>query len=522
MVTRSNPYIPQIYQVLPRLLALFDRDATSASCGMGDRYHWAWGLIDFGNGTMQGAAHGLAVLWKNGLWPYATERELFLQRIADIFAAAAKLTRRDGSLEEAFPHEGSYCVTALVAFDLLCALDLLKDDVSDSTASEWKATVAPMINFLLKSDETHAIISNHLATAAAALTRWHACTGCLRSERKASELLSAILHHQSAEGWFKEYDGADPGYQTLCTCYLADVHDFRPDWNLIQPLKRSMEFLIHFAHPDGSFGGTYGSRSTRFYYPAGIEQLAPLIPEANSLRSFMRTNISTMRTVTLTCMDAPNLVPMFNAYCRAATLYGKTEEDPRPELHLPAFTLRSSRSFPEAGLVVDGGLRHYTIISTHKGGVVAHFKDGKRTLSDSGVVVRRPDGKTGSSQGYRPENNLMVEEEKITVEAPIMTMPKRLPRPAEFLLLRILCCTLFRVRYFREWTKRMIVRHLITKKDEWPVMNRRIILLGEDLTVRDELSAPGRYERLENTGDFVAIHMASLGYWQIQDEEGSS
>ena len=38
----------------------FDNDQTSLSYGMGDRYHWAWGLIDFGNGTFQGAAHGLA------------------------------------------------------------------------------------------------------------------------------------------------------------------------------------------------------------------------------------------------------------------------------------------------------------------------------------------------------------------------------------------------------------------------------------------------------------------------------
>ena len=109
----SNPYLKEIRANLPRLLSLFDNDRTSFSYGIGDRYHWAWGLIDFGNGTFQGAAHGLARLWSAGLWPYPTTRSLFLERIDSIIQAASKLTRWDGSLEEAFPYEGSYCVTAL-------------------------------------------------------------------------------------------------------------------------------------------------------------------------------------------------------------------------------------------------------------------------------------------------------------------------------------------------------------------------------------------------------------------------
>ena len=35
----------------------------------------------------------------------------------------------------AFPNEGSYCVTALVAFDLLCAADLLRDDYGEEISS---------------------------------------------------------------------------------------------------------------------------------------------------------------------------------------------------------------------------------------------------------------------------------------------------------------------------------------------------------------------------------------------------
>ena len=82
---------------------MFDNDRTSASYGLGDRYHWAWGLIDFGNGTFQGAAHGLARLWHSKMWPFDTSQKKFLSRINSIFEATNSLKRNDGSLEEAFP-----------------------------------------------------------------------------------------------------------------------------------------------------------------------------------------------------------------------------------------------------------------------------------------------------------------------------------------------------------------------------------------------------------------------------------
>ncbi|HSB98821.1 MAG TPA: hypothetical protein VLE45_02820, partial [Burkholderiaceae bacterium] len=287
----SNPYLVAVRTALPRVLALFDSDRSSASHGIGDRRYWAWGLIDFGNATFQGAAHGLARLWASGLWPYDTPRERFLQRIDALFAGTRRLTRSDGSLEEAFPHEGSYCVTALVAYDLLCTLDLLRDVAGADMRARWRATIEPLAGYLLVADESHAFISNHLATAAAALARWHSLTAEPASEFKARGLFDRIMQHQSDEGWYEEYGGADPGYQSLATCYLADLHQLRPHWGVSDSLARSVDFLWHFVHPDGSFGGLYGSRCTRFYYPAGIESLAPTLPQAAALAQAMADSV---------------------------------------------------------------------------------------------------------------------------------------------------------------------------------------------------------------------------------------
>jgi hypothetical protein len=515
-LTNKNIYLSQVSQTLPRLLSLFDADQTSDSYGMGDRYHWAWGLIDFGNGSYQGAANGLAHLWKNGLWNYPTEKNIFLTRIDSLFTAAKKLTYKDGSLEEAFPHEGSYCVTALVAFDLLCAAGLLQDEVEKDMYVKWLAIIEPMIGYLIKADETHAMISNHLATAVAALVRWKKQTNEDKGEKKAKELMDRILCHQSVEGWFKEYDGADPGYQTLCTYYLADVHVNRPDYQLLEPLRRSVQFVWHFAHPDGSFGGIYGSRSTRFYFPAGFELLSREIPEARALSLYMLESIQQNTVVGLTSMDESNLIPMFNAYCRAAAEHASYADGNLPVI--PFKRLQQQVGFPGAGIFVNGGDGFYSIINVNKGGVVMHFRDNKLAVHDVGVAVKNTSGKYGSSQTFTIDNNTEITDQHITVTAAIGPMPKQLPTPFQFLVLRVLGMTMFRFSSLREWFKRVLVKLLITKKKVWPASNTRRIEFGYDLTITDSVKMPAGYSLVKDPGCFVSIHMASQGYWQIQDE----
>ncbi len=486
---------------------------------MGDRYYWAWGLIDFGNGTFQGAANGLSLLWKSGLWPHCTSQPVFMERIDAMFQGTKKLIRHDGSLEEAFPHEGSYCVTALTAFDLLCALNLMSEEIEKNMQADWMEIVRPMIGFLIHADETHGLISNHLATVVAALTRWHSLTGDEQSLVKADELLQRILGHQSEEGWFVEYQGADPGYQSLCTYYLADAHRIRPEWGLGAALERSVRFLWHFAHPDGSFGGLYGSRCTRFYNPAGIEALAPESPEALALADYMAKSIENNRVVTLSSIDEPNLIPWFNAYCWAAVLYEQRKAGDKSKLQVPCMQSTVKRNhFVQAGLLIDQGLKHYTIINTHKGGVVYHFQQGKRVVQDAGVVVRDKKGLAASTQGCCSDNPVQVNGDILTIQASFQAMPRRLPTPFQFMALRLLCLTVFRSRTLREWVKQILVKLLITGNKVLPGKNTRTITMGSALTIRDQTDLPSGFQKIENPGPFVAIHMASQGYWQVQDE----
>ena len=519
---RENPYLLETSNNLPRVLSLFDSDPTSESFGLGDRYFWAWGLIDFGNATFQGCAHGLSRLWVSGLWPYDSSEDAFFKRIQSIFAGTKSLTRKGGSLEEAFPNEGSYCVTALVAFDLLVSIDLLSEKINDVQRQEFIEIVMPLIIYLKKSDETHAIISNHLATAVAALNRWDILVGDPKSLKKAKHLLDRILNNQSKEGWFMEYEGADPGYQTLCLHYLADAHLQREDLNLLEPIRRSIKFLQYFAHPDGSFGGHYGSRCTKFYYPSGILAMAQEIPEALVLDKYMQKSISEERVVSLSSMDEPNLIPMFNSYAWSATL-AKADVGPVDEKNygnLPSERKKPFRkNFKEAGILVDRGYDHYSIINYKKGGVVYHFNQKKLNILDCGVVVRSPSGTLGSNHFSDQNQTLNINDNCVLIKHRISAMPKKLTSPFKFLVLRILCLTFFRFSSIREFTKRLLVKYLITKPKPWRIWNVREILLGENLKIIDQCDSKRGYEKVEVKNPFVPIHMASQGYWQIQDEK---
>jgi hypothetical protein len=176
-------------------------------------------------------------------------------------------------------------------------------------------------------------------------------------------------------------------------------------------------------------------------------------------------------------------------------------------------------NFPQAGLWIDRGPSHYTVISAHKGGVVYHFRNGQAALINAGVVVRDSIGRYGSTQAYDQKNIVNQNANQLEINAQIVAMPKQLPGPLQFIVLRLMSLTVFRFIWLREWIKCRLVDLLITRRTQWPVRNQRCITFGETLKIEDTIDLPPGYKQVTNPGAFVPIHMASQGYWQLQDEE---
>ncbi|WP_193370352.1 hypothetical protein [Pelagibius marinus] len=510
-------YLDDIHAALPRVLALFDTNPASRTRGIGDRYRWAWKGLDFTNGTYQGAAHGLAALLAAGLLPDWLPRESVLARIDDIFAGTARLVKKDGSLDEILPNESSYCVTALVAFDLLRTLALLRDVVGEEKRKGYLDVVSPMVRHIAESRESHGIISNHLSVAAAALGRWQMETAQDVSAPLRA-LLSFILEHRSPEGWFKEYEGADPGYQSLTLDYLADLDRVMPELGLGPKLAATMEFLSWCCHPDGSYGGLYGSRNTRFLYPAGIEELAHEVPAAAAIAGFMRQSHSDRAVVGLAAMDDPNLIPMFNSFCRAAAA---AAERPLPQAEPLPFEQDGSdlKRFDDAGLVFERSDGCYTVVNWRKGGVVQRYS-GSSSQVDAGVCARDREGHWYTGQLAGEETKIeWPSRDTLCIEGPLTKYHVSLPSPLDFIVLRILCLTAMRFRWSRDAIKRILVHLLITRRRSAKAVFRRIIRFRPAFSIEDKWVVPAEgIERVESAKAIQAIHMASQGYWQRSDD----
>ena len=287
-----------------------------------------------------------------------------------------------------------------------------------------------------------------------------------------------------------------------------------------------MRFLWYFAHPDGSFGGVYGSRHTRFFYPAGIEYLAAECPEAAALASFMQRSIAGQTTVTLSVMDAPNLIPMFNAYAWAASILESIEHVASPsdslDGNLPALRKNCVVDFPDGGLHIRGNMAGYTVVSTAKGGVLLYSdrETGKVTVN-GGVVARDTRGNYFSTQAFRRDQNAAIKANQIEVTAPFTPMHHRRPTPSGFVILRLLNITVMRSLRVGNLIKRLLVKLLITGGRPLRSVVRRTITWNEKgVKINDEwqLAKGEKLTPMEVDGDFSAIHMASKGYWQRQDD----
>src|SRR5690606_38816730 len=117
-------------------------------------------------------------------------------------------------------------------------------------------------------------LTNHQAFAALALENVHILTGEERFRRYANDRTALTLSWQHEEGWFQEYEGADPGYHTCTIDFLGKLWQKNGKDELLAPLMKAAKFAEHFLHPDGSYAGEYGSRNTYHFYPHGFELLA--------------------------------------------------------------------------------------------------------------------------------------------------------------------------------------------------------------------------------------------------------
>ena len=248
----------------PRIMGFGDRRASSDTFGCFDRYYWHYKLHDMPNARFQETALLLALLFK-----YDFTGNIFYnkQNVKEWAKAAinfwSRLRNRDGSLNEVYPYERSFCATSFSAYAITEAM--LEADLGAGIELEKTG------EWLMNNNNTD--VSNQTAAAALALYNIHTITGDKRYEAAAKKKLELLAKSQYEDGFLKEYDGYDIGYQTLTISLLARYCKKNEDECARSVLTKALKAVGGRIRGDGSYDNTETSRSTEFLYPYGFTAL---------------------------------------------------------------------------------------------------------------------------------------------------------------------------------------------------------------------------------------------------------
>lgn len=497
-----------------RALAEHDANPYSPTAGCFDRRYWAWKLVDFPEATFQRLVLPLAQLYRDPRSRFHHQPEV-LTAIRSGMSYAGRIQHPNGSFDQAFPFEQSYGATAFLLYPLLEAARLVDEHLDADERIRVQHTCRRAAEFLCANAERHGVIANHLAGAALALAAAADTFDERQFEAAAAEIVDFLLHSQSPEGWFPEYDGADPGYQTLCIDYLAAYAARRPSARLDLALQRAVEFLQWFVHPDGTFGGVYGSRRTSVVYLGGLARLAPALPIAGAMFEILATTMARADSVAPSAVDVGNLAPLLTSTVSAL---GLAQGGLGAAAPLPMATDGARADFPRAGLFVRSTPDQYAVIGVTNGGTVTVFSRASKRLllDDGGYVAECADGSRITTQATRSDRVATIEPAAIELEVSFVRMAAAVPTPVRFGMLRLLNLTVMRSIAVGNWVKRRLVGLLMTNHGEVPLRLKRRILVDDRVQIIDRIENPTALALNWMTGGrpFSSIHMASAGYSQ--------
>jgi len=494
-----------------RLLSQLNRDPATPTYGCFDRRYWAWKLVDFPEATFQRNIQSLCWFMDQ---PEIKDSVNLVESIKAGLLYTLEIQHQDGSFDQAYPNEHSYGATAFLLPDLITAYQKIKENLSQNERTFTENKLMRSADFLYKGAELHGFIANHLAGAALALLKSHQLFGDIKYKSKSNNLVDRIIETQSSEGWYQEYNGADPGYQTLCMYYLAQIFQIDHSDKLHESLERSLHFLQFFIHPDGTFGGEYGSRRTEIYYPGGIAILSSVFPAAAEMHSYMKESIRTGNTVNLIDIDMGNLAPLLSNYIAAVSI----KKSASAGSYLPIKQKEITRFFKSAGLAIIANPAYYAVLGISNGGVLKIFNKKTNILvyDDCGLLGETSNGHKFSSQITNLNNPIKWDGNIFETTSTFNKIPSQNPTPFNYLLLRTANLTLMRCRFLNEAVKKVFVKLLINKKSPIPLRRIRKIEFKQNtihITDKIERTGPIQIKTLIQGYKFSTIHMASARYF---------
>lgn len=500
-------YSDAVLAAIPRIVGSLDRNPFRPTYGCFDRQYWHYRTAAFPSEMYQEAVLPLAWAYatrcRNNRWRHdASLREWAIAALR----YAARSGHADGSCDDYYPYERAL---GAAVFSLnACArayelLDLAEDHIV--------AGLVRRARWIAAHDESGQL-TNHHALAAVAMLRVARIAGDRRLFAAAEQRIDRVLAWQHGEGWFAEYGGADPGYQTVTIGCLAEYRALGARTDLTEPLRRACEFSRWFLHADGSYGGEYGSRGTYHCYPHGFEMLAG---ECGAAADLADACLAQLAAGTQAVFDDDRLYPhRLVSLCAAYDHWS-------PSRAMPSLT-DGVQHFRAAGLFVHRQEERQTIVSLARGGMFKHFVGGEAPITDAGLVVELADGRVGVAQQHTLPAQADVSVAghwRMTVERPLTECRFETATPLKQAALHLGMIAVG--RWLRGLTRRALQLRLITGRRALPIhFTRTLERLATPvprLRVTDTialLSPRTKVARMAFAVDLQAAYTAASGVYQ--------
>ena len=491
---------------IPHILGMVDRNLLSPTYGCFDRSYWHYKTAPFPSGMYQEFVLPLALVYKHA-FP-GGEAYHGQERLRELVAAGIRFADRsshaDGSCDDYFPYEralGAVAFSLYAMTESALMLDLKDEDVKRffTKRGGW-----------LANRQEAGQLSNHHALTALALYNVHCITGDERFNTAARERLVMLLSWQTDEGWFPEYEGCDPGYLSATVDFLAKYYAKTGDADVLEPLRRALSFAAQFMHPDGSYGGEYGSRNTSLFFPHGFELMAAHHADAAIAADEYLSGVADDQRVHLDDdrMCAHLTYNHLQAYLDHHRENSPTEADVPKNPSVP-----SLRYWKNARMLVYRDARRYAVVSIAKGGVLRLHVDGKLAWADSGMVMRLGDGSVLVSH-LVADNDFMLLEDGVKVNGSFGKCGFRLPSPFTQAVFHV--GMLIVGKWASDLVRRVLQKILIVGKKKQPIRFRRTIIFTDCVRLVDEIWTDGKigkdrkkveslYSGVDHTSIYVAV-----------------
>lgn len=499
-------YSDEALLYLPRLLLMVDRNRYSPTYGSFDRSYWHYRTMDFPCGMAQEFTLPLALVYKHG---FPDNPYLGVERVRELALAgvdyARRSSHRDGTCDDYFPYERA--MGALVFSLYACTETCLE---LGETRPEFLEFFLRRARWLERHNETGRL-TNHQALAALALYNVYLLTQEEWVRRTSQKFVDIVRRWQSDEGWFQEYEGADPGYHTCTIAFLAKLWKKSQDEALLDLLHPAVNFAWYFMHPDGSYGGEYGSRNTYHFYPHGFEVMAPLNPRAAQIADQFLCKALPKRTRYYNDDDrmcAHYVYDWLQAYLDFSPVRSSEPIDARPPFQ---------KYFEKARLYVEKTPCYYAVLSLAKGGVLKVTTEEGPVYSDTGLIARTRSGVVVVSHMV-DDYTLAVDPTRRRFRAAGRMCRRRakLPTPSTQIVFRLVNLTLG--RFAPNVLRWLLQRILITGKPRTSYsFEREFEFLPDRIRIRNRVRRPkeaAAFESCHVASDATSIYVANSNVYQ--------